>query len=485
VSKVSLRSIEDISKSPATEIASLADKKDQDVEAACANERSEDSSAPWSRARRLYHLLRIVVFTVYRQLLTSICIINLVAIVVIIANDSGLPLATAATAAVANLTAAVLIRQDYIMNILFRTCWSIPHTAPLWLRRRLAKIYENGGVHTGGAVSAIGWHIAFVSTLTRNCIRGQREDTALLSLCYALLVILVAIAVLALPQIRDRHHYLFENVHRLGGWSCILVFWPILVLFVQSEVRSSVGTTLAPALVKTPAFWLLVIVSIHIIYPWALLRKVPVIKAEHLSDRAVRLYFSPKEKVPPLHGVSISDAPLHEWHSFAAISDTGGTEGGSASCIVSKAGDWTAKTVNHPAEFYYMRGCHMTGTLYMAKVFKRVVIMATGSGVGPCFALFGHAPKTKIRFLWFASDPQGTFGEKIVSRVLQQDPQAVIWDTQLKGQARPDVVAMANAMYTAMEAEALFFISNKRLTKKIVRELKVLGVPAYAPVFDS
>lgn len=485
VSEISFGEVEDVSKSPATEIASLADKKGQDVEAACANKRGEDLRAHRSRARQLFRLLRIVVFTVYRQLLTSVCMINLIAIGVIVASDSGLPLATVATAAVANLTAAVLIRQDYIRNILFRTCWSIPHTAPLWLRRRLAKIYENGGVHTGGAVCAIGWHIALVSILTRDCVQGRHQEIALLALSFALLAILVAIAVLALPQIRDRHHNLFENAHRLGGWSCILIFWPILILLVRYEASSSANMTLARALVNSAAFWLLVIVSIHVIYPWLLLRKVPVVKVEYLSDRAVRLYFSPNESIRPLHGVSISDAPLHEWHSFAAISDTGGTDGGAASCIISKAGDWTAKTVNSPADLYYMRGCHMTGALYMAKVFKRVVIMATGSGVGPCLALFGHAPSTKIRFLWFASSPRATFGEKIVHRVLEQDPQAVIWDTQVGGQERPDIVARAHAIYTAMEAEALFFISNKKLTKKVIRELKVLGVPAYAPVFDS
>ena len=481
VSDVSLCSSEDVSKTPAVEIASLADERGQE----CENQRGEESRATRSRARRLYHFLRIVAFTVYRQLLTLICIVNLIVIVVIVASDSGLQLGTAATAAVANLTAAVLVRQDYIRNILFRACWSVPHTAPLWFRRRLAKIYENGGVHSGGAVCAIGWHIAFVSILTRDYVQGRRQEVALLSLCYSLLAILIAIAVLALPQVRDRHHNLFENAHRLGGWSCILIFWPILVLLVRSETNSSAGSTLAHALAKTPAFWLLAIISIHVIYPWVLLRKVPVVRVEHLSNRAVRIYFSPKESIRPLHGVSISDAPLHEWHSFAAISDTGGTDGGAASCIVSKAGDWTAKTVAHPAQFYYMRGCHMTGTLYMAKVFKRVVVMATGSGVGPCLELFGHAPKTKIRFLWFASSPRGTFGENIISRVLEQDPQAVIWDTQVKGQARPDVVAMAHTLYTAMEAEAVFFISNKKLTRKVVRELKVLGIPVYAPVFDS
>jgi hypothetical protein len=481
VSEVSLSSSEDVSKSPAIEIASLAFESGKE----CADEQGKESRATRSRARRLYHFLRIVAFTVYRQLLTLICIVNLITIVVIVASDSGLQRGTAATAAVANLTVAVLVRQDYVRNILFRTCWSVPHTAPLWFRRRLAKIYENGGVHSGGALCAIGWHIAFVSILTRDYVRGRNQEVALLSLCCALLAILVAIAVLALPQIRDRHHNLFENAHRLGGWSCILVFWPILVLFVRLETDSFGGSTLIYTLAKTPAFWLLAIVSVHVIYPWLLLRKVPVVKTEYLSNRAVRIYFSPKETIRPLHGVSISDAPLHEWHSFAAISDTGGKDGGAASCIVSKAGDWTAKLVDHPAQFYYMRGCHVTGTLYMAKVFKRVVVMATGSGVGPCLALFGHAPKTKIRFLWFASSPRSTFGENIISRVLEQDPQAVIWDTQMKGQARPDIVAMAHTLYTAMEAEAVFFISNKKLTRKVVRELKVLGIPVYAPIFDS
>lgn len=223
----------------------------------------------------------------------------------------------------------------------------------------------------------------------------------------------------------------------------------------------------------------------HTIYPWVLLRKVPVVKVERLSDHAIRLYFSPQEVIKPLHGLAISDAVLREWHSFAAISDIDGTDGGASSCIISKAGDWTAKTIERPAEAYYMRGCHMTGALHMAKVFKRVIIMATGSGVGPCLALFGHAPKTKIRFMWFASSPQATFGERIIGRVLRQDPGALIRDTQKDGQRRPDLVRMAHEVFVEMEAEAVFFISNKRLTRRVVHGLESRGVPTYAPVFDS
>lgn len=483
VTGTSLASFEDLSTAPGVDVSSFTSDKGSDVEATHAEERAEVFLVHRSGVRRLYDFLRTVVFTVYRQLLTIVCLANLVAILSLLCNSSGLSLETAATAAVANLTIAILIRQDYIRNILFSTCWNIPHSAPLWLRRRLAKVYENGGVHSGGAVCAIGWHIAFVSILTRDHVRGRHRDIALLSLCYALLAGLVTIAGLALPQMRDRHHNVFENVHRFGGWFCVLTFWPILVLLLRNEAHPSSGVTLANTLAGTPAFWLLAIVSVHVIYPWVLLRKVPVVRVECLSDRAVRLYFSPKEKIPPLYGLVISDSPLREWHSFAAIS--GIDDRGAASCIVSRAGDWTAKTIKHPADFYYMRGCHLTGTLYMAKVFKRVAIMATGSGVGPCLALFGHAPKTSIRFLWFAPDPRSTFGEKIIGRVLKQDPRAVVWDTQKSGQERPDVVTMAHALYTEMDAEALFFISNKKLTKRVVRDLEALGVSAFAPVFDS
>lgn len=440
-----------------------------------------------SNLRRFYDFLRIVVFTVYHQLFSVVCLGNLAAIAVIatkIGRGSNIPLDEILIAAVANLMAAVLIRQDYIRNVLFHICWSIPHSAPLWIRRRLAKIYENGGVHSGCAVCATSWYLIFVVCLTKEFLEGRYRSIALLVLSWTLTLTFLAITILAIPQIRHRHHNIFENTHRLGGWLSILLFWPILVLFVQAKANHH-GAELALDLVKSPVFWLLIILSLHVIYPWVLLRKVLVVKVDRLSDHAVRIYFSPKESIRPLHGLTISDSVLREWHSFAAIPDVDGSDGGASLCIISKAGDWTTKTVECPSKYYYMRGCHFAGTLHMAKVFKRVVIMATGSGVGPCLSLFGHAPGTKIRFLWIASKPKATFGEKIVTRVLKQDPKAIIWDTKSEGQRRPDIVRMAKELYTTMDAEAVFFISNKTLTRQVVRGLESQGVPTYAPVFDS
>ena len=411
---------------------------------------------------------------------------NLIAIIVTVmraTKSPTLPLAGCANASVANLLIAILVRQDYVKNLMYHACWSVPHSAPLWLRRRLALVYENGGVHSGAAASALLWFAVFTGFLWTDFARNAFTDPAVLTFDCMLAALLLAIVVTAIPQVRRRYHNSFENVHRWAGWFGIALFWCALVLFARDEVRQNPGVSLGRSLVRLPAFWMLIIVSLHAVYPWVLLRKVAVVRSDRLTDHAIRLYFDPKEKIPPLHGLSISNAPLHEWHAFAAIPDDG-SECGAASCIISRAGDWTAKTIESPAPYYYMRGIHATGVLAMAQIFRTVVVMATGSGIGPCLSTFGHMPRTKIRIIWSAPDPRGIFGDKIYNRVLREDPEAIIWDTRRDGR-RPDLVRMAGDLYHAISAEAVFFISNRNLTRKVIRSLKERHVAAFAPVFDS
>lgn len=431
--------------------------------------------------------MRLVVFSTYRQLFAILCITNLIGIVVVAdryATSPSPPLKDMTTAAVSNITIAILIRQDYIKNILYRSCWSTPHSAPLWLRKRLALIYELGGVHSGGATCGVAWFLTFVAFLTKEFVEGTVDDAAVVGMAYALLGILLSITITAVPHMRRSYHNLFENVHRLGGWATIILFWPAITLFARESAKTS-AISLGEALVRLPAFWLLVILSCHTIYPWLLLRKVRVHKIEHLSDHAVRVYFSPREKFRPLHGVAISDSVLSEWHAFAAIPDLDGRDDGATSSIISRAGDWTAKTIAKPADYYYMRGVHATGVLAMAQIFKRVVVMTTGSGIGPCMALFGSCPNTRVRVIWSTPSPQAIFGQKIIDRVLKQDPRAIIWDTRKEGQRRPDLIQMSFDLYEESDAEAVWFISNRGLTKKVIDGLRGKGVPAYAPVFDS
>jgi len=67
--------------------------------------------------------------------------------------------------------------------------------------------------------------------------------------------------------------------------------------------------------------------------------------------------------------------------------------------------------------------------------------------------------------------------------VLRADPDAVIIDTRESG--RPDMVAITYNMFLEAEAEAVFCISNPKLTRKIVYAMETRGIPAYGPVWDS
>lgn len=95
--------------------ATIDSAMDEDFDLKAEELRAEASSdGPSTWAWRSGYFLRIVVFTVYRQLLTIVCIVNTTSIVAVVVRSSDStksPLGDMATAAMANLTAAVLTRQ--------------------------------------------------------------------------------------------------------------------------------------------------------------------------------------------------------------------------------------------------------------------------------------------------------------------------------------------------------------------------------------
>jgi hypothetical protein len=50
---------------------------------------------------------------------------------------------------------------------------------------------------------------------------------------------------------------------------------------------------------------------------------------------------------------------------------------------------------------------------------------------------------------------------------------------------RPDLSALAYALYSEINAEAVVIISNPRATKELVGRLSRRGIPAYGAIFDS
>lgn len=455
------------------------EQSEKDLEAALD---SSSLELPDKRYPRPIRALRYTLWNVYRRLFSIVFTANAIGLIVFFAtakNAVQVNIWNLATAASANIFVGTTIRQDYIQNILYGAAYLFPHAAPLRLRRIMTKVYENGGVHSGCGVAGTIWFIALTVVLSIQFADGLFTSKAVIGLTYTLLTMLLLIVILAYPALRFKSHNTFEMSHRFFGWAVILVFW-IEVGLIAMETSYQEGSSAGKVMVKQPTFWFLVLITFHTILPWLRLRQWEF-DAEDLSKHAVRLHF--KKNVPAFTGIAISASPLFEWHPFATMPGLDGTKTG-GSLIVSAAGDWTKDAVKNPRKHYWVKGVPKLGVLSLAPIFKRVVIVTTGSGIGPCLSIIASPlRKNQVHILWSCPSPLRIFGPEIVDCVRRADDDAIIIDSRASG--RPDMVAITYRMYVEANAEAVFVISNPMLTRKIVYAMESRGVPAFGPVWDS
>jgi hypothetical protein len=356
-------------------------------------------------------------------------------------------------AALANLALAILVRQQYVINLLFRLATWAPVTWPLKIRWTLGKVYHFGGLHVGGALTGTAWFVA-LTIGTPNSARAAVGWTLM-----ALLALIIATAV---PPFRARHHDHFEKIHRFGGWTALALFWTHTLLSSPGPVEVAV----------------LSVITISVALPWLRLRKVDV-RVERPSPHVVLARFDHGETPFAGSSTAISRSPLKEWHSFANV-PTPGEPG--FRLTISRAGDWTGSFIDDLPEKVWVKGITTAGVANIETLFKKVVYVATGSGIGPCLPHL-LAAEVPSRLVWATRDPRTTYGDALVDEILAVQPHAVVWDTSRDG--KPDMVRLAYAAYRDFGAEAVICISNKKLTWQVVHGLEQRGIPAYGAIWDS
>jgi hypothetical protein len=102
----------------------------------------------------------------------------------------------------------------------------------------------------------------------------------------------------------------------------------------------------------------------------------------------------------------------------------GGESGGSV--LISDAGNWTRETIHNPRPYSYMKGVPVTGVLCIARIFKHIMIVTTGSGIGPYLGAVQNIPNTQVRVIGSTPNPIQTYEEGIVNAVKDVDPRALI-----------------------------------------------------------
>ncbi len=388
----------------------------------------------------------------------------------------GFDLVTLSNLIIANFFVAIIIRQQYVINFLFWAATSVPTSWPLSIRWLMGKVYHFGGLHVGGSVVGTIWFATFVGSLTYRAVNGLAgTTTSLMVVTYSLLALLLFIIVMSMPPIRAKYHDNFELTHRFGGWASLILFWTQTMLFVNTQrADASFGS----ALITTPAFWMLLIITFSIILPWLRLKKVPII-IENPSNHVALVKFD--HGVTPFAGSStaVSHNPLIEWHSFANVPSPH-EEG--FRLTISRAGDWTGEFIDDLPSHVWVKGIPTAGVGNIDKLFKRVVWIATGSGVGPTLPHL-LTQEVPARLVWSTRTPRKTYGDDLVDEILAVEPNALIWDTNENG--RPDLVQLAYDAVQEFDAEAVIIISNKKLTWQVVYGMESRGIPAYGAIWDS
>ena len=116
---------------------------------------------------------------------------------------------------------------------------------------------------------------------------------------------------------------------------------------------------------------------------------------------------------------------MTEWHSFATIPEPGKT---GFSVIISRAGDWTTKQISDLPTKIWKRGVPTYGVMRIVPMFRRIVLVATGSGIAPCTPAILEK-KIPIRLLWTAPNIRETFGDKLVDQILGASPDTILYST--------------------------------------------------------
>jgi len=308
--------------------------------------------------------------------------------------------------------------------------------------------YHLGQLHRAMAIAGVAWLTVAAAVAVRSCPAAGMASAGVLA-------ILVAVARTARDRVRPSQHNRFESVHRFGGWAAL----GILAVLVPLQAARSLppGSGLA-GLLRAPSVLLLAALVMLVAHPWLGVRRLP---AEFLAVTGEG----------------------REWHSFAVA--TTGSEGDGRYCLViRRAGDWTeqlASDVEHgraPARLWVrrMRGY---GFMYHAQAYRRVLMVATGAGIGPVLPYLLGRPPVQLECLWIGRGHSAAMGPDLVDRVLAGGSVTLI-DTS---RGRPDVGACVAGI--AHRFEAVFVVSNDVVRDSVARACQALGVPWYGPTFDS
>jgi hypothetical protein len=147
-----------------------------------------------------------------------------------------------------------------------------------------------------------------------------------------------------------------------------------------------------------------------------------------------------------------------------------------------RAGDWTSAFVDQPPAHVWVRGIPTMGVANVRKLFKKVVLVATGSGIGP---MLGHLLDTSVpsRLVWVTKNPRRTYGDQLIDEIEGAHPDALIWEP---ASAASSAFCSRRMPPTSNRARRPSSASSTGPSPgRWCTGLTRRGIPAFGPIWDS
>ncbi|CCG84828.1 protein of unknown function [Taphrina deformans PYCC 5710] len=418
----------------------------------------------------------LIWFSLYRKLFALILILNCAGLLAVTQKRFGYAKHNTFTFALGNLLVSILSRNEFGLRILYWLTVRTLFWTPVRIRNLVTALFVNlGGVHSGCATAGLLWtcYAAYMA------FRSHIYPRAILSFAILTPIALSISIAVALPYVRHAHHNIFEKFHRFVGWLGLAYLWILVVLL---QTYDPAQHRYRPSNVKWATkqeFWMTLFISAMIVSPWLTLQKIPV-KVSAPSSKIAFLSF-PGGCYTGLLG-RLSRSPWLEWHAFGIISE--GPLAFTHHMLVVAQGDWTRALISDPPSHIWTRGLKFAGLPYLAEMYDRGVIVATGAGIGVTLSVYLQT-KGHFHLIWIGSDMDNTYGPDIMAllRKAVKGDRMTLVDTKKIG--RPDTVQLIDNVYRKINAQVVFITSNPKGTELMVNGCRERGMTAFGPLFDS
>src|SRR5579859_73148 len=233
--------------------------------------------------------------------------------------------------AVSNLTATIIVRNELLLLVLYRSF----NYAPVLKFHSHRMIHSIGGLHVGAGVATFVWTLVYMTNMYSSLpFRGIWQEWVLFSSAALLALGLFLMIIIAIRPIRVRFHNIWEYTHRFVGW------FSLFVLLIHVATKASMQAN-PRALFNTPLPYLIIVCFISVFYVWFSVRKVRVRTEAGKGVAILKFHGRPSLRDGTFIRISTN---FIQWHAFSvAMTDWDGRE---FAVIMANAGDWTKSFID-------------------------------------------------------------------------------------------------------------------------------------------